>query len=134
MLELDWQHLQTEWPARLVVGKGLLAARVAYILYFGEPLGEMLVCHDCDNVLCVNPVHLWLGTNAENSQDMVNKGRTRKQDGSLNSMAVLDEEKVAEIKELLRKGVKQSRLAKRYNVTHGTISFIARGETWRHVP
>lgn len=64
-------------------GRNALAHRVSYIIYRSEvPLG-MSICHSCDNGLCVNPGHLWIGTHAENMKDKEIKG------GLLRSYALL---------------------------------------------
>jgi hypothetical protein len=53
----------------------LLAHRVAWEIANG-PIGEgLVVCHSCDNPKCCNPAHLFVGTQAENLQDMTSKGR-----------------------------------------------------------
>lgn len=56
--------------------KATLAARYSYIAHYGVSLNsKMLVCHTCDNPICVNPAHLFLGFSKDNTQDCIQKGR-----------------------------------------------------------
>lgn len=61
--------------ACLNIGVRLLASRLMYVAVYRKPLGELCVLHSCDNVLCVRPAHLKPGTNQDNSDDMIAKGR-----------------------------------------------------------
>jgi len=56
-------------------GRNMRAHRISYELLFGEIPDKLFVLHHCDNRACVNFEHLFLGTNQDNVDDMVNKGR-----------------------------------------------------------
>lgn len=105
-----------------------LAHRVAYRLYLGDFPPDICVLHKCDNPLCVNPEHLFLGTRADNTADMMQKGRNAKVAGELNPNRKLTEELAAQIR--LAPG-KHRDIAKEYGVTHTTIGDIKRGKIWR---
>lgn len=61
-----------------VKGKTLIAHRISYIMFYGSlPNGKRCICHKCDNPRCVNPHHLWGGSDKENVMDKMNKGRHR---------------------------------------------------------
>jgi hypothetical protein len=108
-----------------------LAHRVAWELYVG-PIPEGLhVLHHCDCRLCTRIDHLFLGTNYDNVQDMMSKGRNRQPTGQRNGRAKLSDMQVSEIKQALSRGVTQAAVARALGVHNSQISRISTGSTWR---
>jgi len=112
-------------------GKSTTAHRVAYEISTGQSAKKLDVCHKCDNRMCCNPAHLFLGTPAENVADMIAKGRESR--GSSRYNAVLNEENVTEIRRRLSFGEKQYLLAKEFNVQPSQICRIWRGTRWKYL-
>jgi len=106
------------------------AHRIAYELANGEVPEHKQVCHSCDNPLCVNPSHLFVGSSHDNHQDM--KRKYRHLYGERNTEAILTEQQAREIL-ALGSTVSQRELGRRYGVSQATISKIARGLRWKHL-
>ena len=108
--------------------KKLYAHRASYEAFVGEIPQGMYVCHTCDNVSCVNPNHLFLGTQKQNLQDMARKGRSTR--GEKNPGAKLTEEQVNQIRTM---DGTCSFISKIFNVSSSAISAIKRKERWSYV-
>lgn len=115
-------------------GKVVRLHRLAYERHTGTkiPKGKC-VLHDCDSPPCVNPAHLFLGTQQDNIQDCVRKGRLKivHHKGEKHIGSKLTNEQVVEIR---ARTESQRKLAKEYGVSFQTISRIKRHEQWRHIP
>lgn len=117
----------------------LSAHRMAWELAHGPiPKGEgfhgTCVCHRCDNRVCCNPAHLFLGTQADNIADRDQKGRHRPLAGTANGGAKLTDSLVAAIRVAYAVGgVTQRVLAKRFGVAQSVVSNIVRGKAWASV-
>ena len=110
--------------------KSRAAHRFAWELVHGPIPRSKCVCHRCDNRLCVNPAHLFVGTHADNNRDMFDKGRGPA--GERNGQAILTRKRVRRIRALhARGGVSQRALAGRYRVSQAAISKVVLHKGWR---
>lgn len=110
------------------------AHRVAFYLWCRQDPGGLSVCHTCDNPICCNPSHLFLGTNADNVRDKVSKGRQYAPKGELHGEAKLDSKRVLEIRRLYMSGdFGQRKLAEKFGVSRTLIGNIVRGTAWKHL-
>jgi hypothetical protein len=103
---------------------------VSYHIAYGSVPHSLNVLHHCDNRICVNPLHFFIGTNEDNRHDCQEKGRARGAIGERNQGAKLTWEDVDEIRELHALGVMQKVLAERYGVWPTTIADITHWRKW----
>lgn len=110
--------------------------RFAYWISRGGLPDNLNVCHSCDTRNCVNPAHLFLGTQADNMRDCQRKGRYSKatgQIGSAHHYSKLKESDIPVIRSLRASGVTFKAIGQRFGVRDVTIQNIFNGHTWGHV-
>ena len=131
----EWQagKFSNGYGAFGIEGKLLRAHRVAYSLVHGPIPDGLWVCHHCDNKGCVKPSHLFLGTNSDNQNDSVAKGRNADKRGEKNGQSKLREDDVHEIRRLYSLGVMQILLAKMWRISRSHVSGIITRTKWRHI-
>lgn len=105
------------------------AHRIAWALTFGDP-GDIQVLHRCDNRKCVNPAHLFLGTQADNVHDCIAKGRFPRVAGERNGQSKVTSEQVESIRRAAATGMPQRQIARLYGLSQQGVSHIVRRETW----
>lgn len=130
-----------------------LAHRASWMLHNGPIPDGMFVLHKCDQPACCRPDHLFLGTNADNVEDMMKKGRYganrphkrgdehwthRRPDlvrrGKDIAGAVITEDDVRTIREMAQNGVRQNFIAAKLGVSKAIVSRVVQGTSWSHVP
>ena len=119
-------------------GKTFGAHRISWFLAHGPIPDGLSVLHRCDNPPCVNPDHLFLGTQADNLRDMGEKRRSSPQTkpelfrGSNNGRAKLNEQQVRDIR-AMDESLSNIAIAKQFGVSDVAIAFIRLGRTWKCV-
>ena len=141
--------------------KTISAHRACYLVFKGEVEEGKLICHTCDNPLCINPDHLWTGSHKENAIDALKKGRLEEsrlkslgrklteeqykrlitnrrlnppnKKGEKHHLHKLTENDIKEIREMYRNGFSQHKIALKYEVTQATIWAIIHRKTWSHI-
>jgi len=111
-------------------GKMELSHRRAWVLEHGPISDDIKVLHSCDNRPCCRPKHLFLGTDKDNSDDKLAKGRGVWLSGEQVGLSKLTEIAVIEIRQ---SELSNRKLGPIYKVSHRTISLIRSGKTWKHI-
>jgi predicted XRE-type DNA-binding protein len=132
-----------EWTAHFSGGYGRLrifrdgswryanANRLSWEIHYSEIPDGLFVCHKCDNMKCVNPEHLFIGSQLDNMKDCSNKGRQAK--GSDFKRSAITEEDVRTILAMEKQGFTQQQIADKFNVSRPNIHYIVSRKTWKHV-
>ena len=121
------------------------AHRFSYEVHGGKIPSGLLVCHRCDNRLCVNPTHLFLGTDKDNSDDKVRKGRQSR--GAKHSAIMkitspkgekvwcskITADQICEIFNLRSQSLTYREIGAIFNVDRTCIYKIIKGKRWQHL-
>lgn len=107
--------------------------RISWEFFNGAINGGQCVLHKCDNTTCLNPRHLFLGTKAENSADMVRKGRHRSPEGEANGKSKLTLAEVLQMRDDHATGFfTYAALGRKYEVHETTALSVVARKTWKH--
>jgi hypothetical protein len=130
------------------IGKTTLAHRIMWRVTYGGIGAGICVCHSCDNPACVNPDHLWLGTNLDNTVDKVSKGRAKAPSGRRHYThrkphlirrgtqrrgAKLDDDKVRRIRGMMGPDENPRAAAELFGVSTTLIRHVFQRRIWTHV-
>ena len=114
-------------------GTTMHASRAAWIIFRGDP-EDRWVLHTCDNHLCVNPNHLYLGDAFDNAKDRADRNPDSFVKGESHGRTKLTDKEVREIKNKYKpRKYSQQKLANEYGVGRTSIQQIIEGRSWAHI-
>lgn len=111
----------------------VLVHRISWILFKGPIPEGAQVLHHCDTPPCINPDHLFLGSNQDNVDDKMQKGRFKPVIGANHGMAFLIDEQVLEIRRRYAAGERQVDLADAFGTNRQRIYQIVHRKQWKHI-
>lgn len=130
----NWQgsvNKRTGYGSIYILGKTKMAHRVSFDVFRKSIPRGMFVCHRCDNTSCINPAHLFLGTQQDNMRDAAKKNRSVH--GERQRHAKLNQENVNDILKRYSSGEVVSALAKQFGVHSQTIRRVLLGQSWSRI-
>lgn len=128
-IHYEGQQSDAGYGRFMVMGRRIVASRVAYALAYGMVPADLYVCHHCDTPSCVRPDHLFLGTPDDNAKDRDKKGRQSR--GEAHRSAKLTEARVVAI---LADTRPVEAIAAAHGVSKATVQHILNGRRWSHIP
>lgn len=129
----EWKGSKTEdGYGRFRANKRPLRAhRASYILAYGSIPDGLFVCHHCDNPSCVNPLHLYAGTIADNNRDAHTRNR---HPGNTKQRRLTIDDVVLIRERYAQGGVSTSQLAKKYGVHQSYLCRLVNGKRRKTAP
>ena len=129
-----------EWIASKATGYGLFSYRGRLVTahrFIWELSNGLIpkggwICHTCDNKLCVNPNHLYLGDRASNARDAITRGQQARGE-RMGSSKLTNKDAIRIRKEYETGKISQSKLGKENGVTQQTVCSLLSRETWKHI-
>ena len=142
--KVDWEAETECWlwtGAKLPHGYGtvclnrqrLYAHRYAWAFVNGPIPKGLNILHKCDVPACINPDHLYAGTQRENLIDCIRRGRANRVRGSAHGQSKLTEDQVLELRKERTKGLSYAKLGKHFGISETQARSIVLGTWWKHL-